>query len=131
MDGHRAQKNHQTKKFSSQVGLTMRVIEQHTRWTIGVQLYICIFKEAVRRDLRLSHPPMVFWDYCMERRALIHNAVPHPLSQNHGLTSHEATFGAQCDISKSVISHGTNGITSEIPIPFQRLNNASDEFLAM
>ena len=59
-----------------------------------------IFKEAVRRDLRLSHSPMVLWDYYMEWRALTNNAVPRPLFQNQVLTPHEATFGSQCDISK-------------------------------
>ena len=29
---------------------------------------------------------------------------------------------------KSVSSHGTNGFTSETPITFQRLNNASYDF---
>ena len=72
----------------------MCLIEEHTSWANRAELYISIFKEAVRRD----HPPMVLWDYCKERRAIIQNAVPSPLFQNHGLTLHEATFGAQCQI---------------------------------
>ena len=43
---------------------------------------------------------MVLRDYRMERHDIIHNAVPRPIFQNHGLTPHEATFGSQCDTSK-------------------------------
>ena len=55
MDGHQPQTNHQTRKFSSQVGLTMRVLEEHTPWANRYKLYTSILKEAVHRDLRLSH----------------------------------------------------------------------------
>ena len=55
MDGHQPQTNHQTRKFSSQVGLTMRVLEEHTPWANQYELYTSILKEAVHRDLRLSH----------------------------------------------------------------------------
>ena len=47
----------------------------------------------------MADSPMVLWDYCMERRALIHNAIPRPLFQANGLSSHETTFGSQADIS--------------------------------
>ena len=49
--------------------------------------------------MRESHSPMVLWDYAIERRARIHNAVPRPLFQNNGLSPHAATFGSQGDIS--------------------------------
>ena len=100
MGGHQAQTNHETKKFFSQVGLKMRELDEHTPWANRAELYIVLFKEAVLQYLRLSHLPMVFWDYCMERRVLVHNAVLLPLFHNHGLTPHEATFIAQCDIYK-------------------------------
>ena len=48
---------------------------------------------------------MVLWDYAIERRALIHNSVPHPLSQAQGKTPHECTFGNQSDIS-NVYNYG-------------------------
>ena len=78
----------------------MRVLEEQTPWANRYELYISLFKEAVRRDLRLSHSPMVLWDYCMEQHSFIKNDVPFPLFQNHGFTTHEAKFGAQCDIFK-------------------------------
>ena len=57
----------------------MCLIEEHTPWETRAELYISIFKGTVRRHLRLSHLPIVLWDYCMERHALVHNAVTRPL----------------------------------------------------
>ena len=99
MDGQISQKQKKTKKFCHQVGTTLRVLEEGTPWANRAELYIGLFKEAVRKDLRLSNAPMVLWDYCMEQRALIHNAISLLLFQNQGLTPHEATFGQQGDIS--------------------------------
>ena len=47
----------------------------------------------------MTNMPMVFWYYCMERRAQIHNTVPIPLFHNQEITPHEANFGKQVDIS--------------------------------
>ena len=99
MDGHKAQRNLSTKKFCHQVGTIMRVLEVGTPWANRAELYIGLLKEAVRRDLRDSHAPKVLWDYCLERRAHIHNFVPRPLFQNQGETPHNVTFGEQGDIS--------------------------------
>ena len=99
MDGFSAQKQTKIKKFCHQIGTTLRILEEGTPWANRAELYVGLFKEAVRKDLRLSNAPMVLWDYCMERRALIHNAIPRPLFQNQGMTPHEATFGQPGDIS--------------------------------
>ena len=99
MDGHKAQTSRATRKFCHQVGTTLRILEEGTPWANRAELYIGLLKEAVRKDLRISNAPMVLWDYCMERRARIHNSVPRPLFQNQGMTPHEATFGQQSDIS--------------------------------
>ena len=99
MDGHRAQKNLETRRFCHQVGTIMRVLEEGTPWANRAELYIGLHKEAVRQDMRRSNAPIVLWDYCLERRANIHNAIPRPLFQNNGATPHEATFGEQGDIS--------------------------------
>ena len=99
IDGHKAQKQVSVKRFSDQVGMTLRVLERGTPWSNRAELYIGLMKEAVRKDMRASHSPMVLWDYCLERRALIHNTIPRPLFQLNGLTPHEATLGAPADIS--------------------------------
>ena len=99
MDGHKAQKNSKTKRFCHQIGTIMRVLEVGTPWANRAELYIGLLKESVRQDMRACDAPMVLWDYCLERRAHIHNALPRPLFQNKGATPHEATFGEQGDIS--------------------------------
>ena len=63
------------------------------------ELAIRIVKEATRKDLCESGSPMVLWDYCMERRALIFQATSKKLFQLHGYNPHTATFGTQADIS--------------------------------
>ena len=98
-DGHRSQTSSSVKRFCHQVGTTLRVLERGSPWANRAELYIGLLKEAVRKDMRESHSPMVLWDYAIERRARIHNAVPRPLFQNNGLSPHAATFGSQGDIS--------------------------------
>ena len=61
------------RRFCNQVGTTLRILEESTQWANRAELYIGLLKKAIRRDLRESNCPMVLWDYCAQRRALIHN----------------------------------------------------------
>lgn len=56
-------------------------------------------KEGTRKDMRETHSPLVLWDYCIERRALIINATPKNLFQLRGTNAHTATLGEEFDIS--------------------------------
>ena len=98
-DGHKSLRSGEVKRFCDQVGTTLKTLEAHTPWANRAELYIGILKEATRKDFRASNAPMALWDYALERRAQIHNAVPRPLFQNNGMTPHQATFGAPADIS--------------------------------
>jgi hypothetical protein len=42
---------------------------------------------------------MVLWDYCAQRRALIHNLTPRNIFQLENQTPHQITTGAEGDIS--------------------------------
>ena len=99
VDGHRSLQSGKVRRFCDQVGTTLKIPEAHTPWANRAELYIGILKEATRKDLRSSNAPMVLWDYAIERRARIHNAVPRPLFQSNGLAPHTATFGVEGDIS--------------------------------
>ena len=99
MDKAGEQTSSHVKRFSQQVGLTLRVLEESTQWANRAELYIGLLKEAIRKDLRTSNCPLVLWDYCAERRALIHNLTPRDLFQTAGKTPTEATFGTQGDLS--------------------------------
>ena len=91
MDGHMAQNNNKTNKFFHQVGTTLRILEVGTPWANCAELNIGLFKEAVRRDLRMKNAPMVFWNYFMEHQVLINNTVPRQLFQKQYMYPHEAT----------------------------------------
>ena len=93
------QTSQKVKKFAHKVGLTLRFLEESTQWANRAELYIGFFKEAVRSDLRRSNAPMALWDYCAERRALIHNVLPKELFQLNGSNPTAVTLGVQPDIS--------------------------------
>lgn len=88
------------KKFTQQVGTTLRVLEESTQWANRAELYVGLMKEWVRKDLRNSDAPLCLWDYCARRRALINNLTPKNMFQCEGNNPFEATFGEQGDISK-------------------------------
>ena len=67
------------RKFCNQVGTMLRILEENTQWANRAEFYIGLFKEAIRKDLNNSDCPMVLWDYCAERRALIHNLTSRNL----------------------------------------------------
>jgi hypothetical protein len=66
------------------------------RHTNKAELYIGLLKEAVRKDMKDQDSPMVFWDYCIERRARIHNLTAKSL---HGSNPYTLTLGEEGDIS--------------------------------
>jgi hypothetical protein len=71
-DPHPTQKQRKVKEFCTQIGTTLKVLEAQTQWANRAELYIGLIKEATRKDMRASGSPLVLWDYCMERLALIY-----------------------------------------------------------
>ena len=67
------QKSNAVKKFCHQIGTTLRYLEESTPWANLSELYIGLIKESVRKDMKISDCPLVFWDYCIERRARVNN----------------------------------------------------------
>ena len=93
------QTSNKVKEFCHRVGTTLRVLEESTQWANQAELYVGLFKESVRQDLCRSNSPMVLWDYCAERRCLIHNVIPKSLFQLNGKNPTSITLGIQPDIS--------------------------------
>ena len=93
------QTSNKVKKLCHQVGTTLRILEESTQWANRAELYIGLFKEAIRKDMREANSPLVFWDYCAYRRSIIHNLTPRNLFQLQGETPILATLGEQGDIS--------------------------------
>ena len=99
MYGYMSQNNNKTNKICHRFVTTLRILEAGTPWANCTELYMGLFKEAIRRDLCITNVPMVLWDYWMKRWSWIHNAAPHSLFQKQEMNPHEATFGEQGGIS--------------------------------
>ena len=85
--------------FCHKIGTTLRILEGSNQWAKKAELYVGLFKEAVRKDMLYETPPVVFWGYCAERRALITNMTAKDPFQLQGQTPHFETFGEEGDIS--------------------------------
>lgn len=98
-DAAREQKSDEVKKFCSEIGTTLRVLEEGTPWANKAELYIGLIKSAVGKDMKESNCPLAFWDYCVERRARINNLTARNLFQLHGTNPYTALTGNEGDIS--------------------------------
>lgn len=93
------QKSADLRKFLGDIGSTLRVLEEGTPWANKAELYIGLLKEAVRKDMKSSNCPLAFWDYCVERRARIHNLVSKETFKLRGTTPYADVTGQEGDIS--------------------------------
>ena len=87
------------KKFCTDIGTTMRTLEENTPWSNKSKLYIGIIKEAVRKDMKDSNSPLAFWDYCVERRARINNITARDRFNLGATNAHTQLTGEEADIS--------------------------------
>jgi len=99
VDAAKAQTSRALRQFCAEIGTTFRVLEENTPWANKAELYIGLVKEAVRKDMKESDSPLAFWDYCVERRARIHNLTARKLFSLHGTTPYTALTGEEGDIS--------------------------------
>ena len=93
------QMSSEVKIFCNEIGSSLRALEEGTPWANKAELYIGLMKEAVRKDMKEANSPMVFWDYCIERRARIHNLTAKSNFKLHGSTPYTITTGEEGDIS--------------------------------
>jgi hypothetical protein len=93
------------KKLARDMDLTLKVLEESTQWANLAELYIGLMKESIRaEDMCTSNCPIVFLDYCAERRALVNNLTDKKLPQLHGgSNAHTLTTGDVGDISNSCV----------------------------
>jgi hypothetical protein len=83
-----------------------------------------LLKEAVRKDMKDQDSPTVFWDYCIERRARIHNLIAKANFKLHGSNPYTMALGEEETSPTSVDLAGMNGVTSEntlLPFPTNRM----------
>ena len=71
------------------IGTTLQVFEEGTHWANKAELYIGLLKESVSKYMKESNAPLVFWDYCVERRSRINNLTAKTnMFQLHGSNAH-------------------------------------------
>jgi hypothetical protein len=93
------QMSKEVRVFWNEIGSTLRALEKGTPWTNKIELYIGLLKEAVRKDMKNQDSPMVFWDYCIERRARIYKLTAKSNFKLHGSNPYTLTLGEEGDIS--------------------------------
>ena len=69
-DPHPSKKSFEVKDFFNKIGTTLKLLEQGTQWENCAELYVGLVKEAVRKEISLSHSPLVLWDYTAFRRVV-------------------------------------------------------------
>ena len=99
------QNSEEVRKFLSDIGTTLRALEEGTPWSNKAELYIGLLKEGVRKDMREANCPLVFWDYCIERRARINNLTVKDSFKLQAQNPQAAVLGDDGDIS-SLCQHG-------------------------
>ena len=87
------------KVFCYDIRTMLRALEEGTPWANKAELYVGLLKESARKDMREANSPMVFWDYCIERRAHINNLTAKSNFKLHGSNAHTLTMQEEGDIS--------------------------------
>jgi hypothetical protein len=107
------QMSRRVKKLCNDIGTALRALEG-TPWSNKAELYIGHLKEAARQDMEGSDSPMVFWEYCLEMRARIHNLTASPTSNFLEPLERRETYLTFVDLRRMT------GVTTEnIMQPFQ------------
>ena len=98
-DMAKEQMSAELKGFLNDIGTTLHALEEGTPWVNKAELYIKLMKEAVQKDMRESHSPLPFWDYCLERRVRVYNLTARDYITIQGMNPHTLTLGKEGDIS--------------------------------
>ena len=93
------QNSDEVRRFLSDIGTTLRALEEGTPWSNKAELYIGLLKQGVRKDMLEANCPLVFWDYCIERRARINNLTVKDTFKMQGRNPQSIITGEEGDIS--------------------------------
>ena len=61
-DSHKCHKYKEVRQFCHKIVTTLRVLKGSTQRRNRAELYVSLFKEAVRKYMLQENPPLVFWD---------------------------------------------------------------------
>ena len=98
-DGSKTQTNKEVKYFANNIGTTLCVLDNETKWADRDELYIGLINESTRKDTSEAKSTLVLWDYTMERRVIVHQITSKDMFYLNGTNPHTATFGTEADMS--------------------------------
>ena len=99
VDGAKAQVAGKARELCTQSSCNVIELEKNTPFANLAERYIQILKNGSKADMVKSDSPMVFWCYCIERRAMIQNASAKDNYLLKGSVPHSVMTGEMTDIS--------------------------------
>ena len=98
-DGARAQIQGRAREICEEAGCNIVELEKGTPASNRAERFIQTLKTGSKHDMKSASSPIVFWCYCIERRALIENATAKDNYHLKGNVPHSAMTGEVTDIS--------------------------------
>ena len=98
-DAARTQVWGETKHFCAQTGCDLKMLEKGTPSANRAEAAIKILKHSTKKDLDESNCPMIFWCYCIERRAAVNNHTAKDIFSLQGEVPETIMTGQPSDIS--------------------------------
>ena len=99
VDGARAQVKGKARDLCDHSSCDVIELEKGTPASNRAERYIQILKNSSKRDMTQSDSPIVFWCYCIERRAMIENCCAKDNYLLKGSSPHSMMTGEMTDIS--------------------------------
>ena len=99
VDGVRAQVQGKTRELCDKASCDVIELEKDTPASNRAERFIQILKNGSKKDMTTSDSPIVFWCYCIERRAMIENACAKDNFLLKGNAPHSVMTGEMTDIS--------------------------------
>ena len=99
MDGARAQVKGNTAEVCKEAVCTIVELERDTPSSNRAERTIGELKSDTKMDMKIAKSPLVFWCYCLERRAKINRSMAKNNFQLNNTTPHSYLTGETTDIS--------------------------------
>ena len=99
VDGARAQVQGKARDLCHKASCNVIELEKDTPASNRAERFIQILKNGSKKDMASSDSPLVFWCYCIERRAMIENACAKDNFLLKGNSPHSMMTGEVTDIS--------------------------------
>ena len=128
MDAARAQVHGDVPKICNMVGCTIVELAKDTPASNRAERTIGELKVRTKEDITTTHSPVVFWCYCIKRRAKIHVVCARENFQLDGTTPHSFLTGNITDISNLCwfgwfewVKFRKEGASAAYPLPHEHL----------